>query len=144
MIHVVSMRRLHSGMTLIELLVVLVILGLNASIAGPKVINYFGDAKSPTAKIQIEQFGQTLDLFKLNVGRYPSTSEGLGALLQAPSGASNWAGPYLKGSNVPKDPWNNEYKYVAPGQHGPYDIISFGADGREGGEDESKDITSWQ
>jgi len=134
----------QQGMTLIELLVVLVILGLIASIAGPKVMNYFGDAKSRTAKIQIEQFGQTLDLFKLNVGRYPSTSEGLGALVQAPSGASNWAGPYLKTNSVPKDPWGNEYKYTSPGQHGPYDIVSFGADGREGGEGENKDLTSWE
>ncbi len=132
------------GMTLIELLVVLVILGLIGSIAGPKIMNYFGEAKSKTAKIQIEQFGQTLDLFKINVGRYPTTAEGLGALVQAPSGASSWAGPYLRTKNVPKDPWGNEYKYTSPGQHGPYDILSLGADGREGGEGENKDLTSWE
>lgn len=140
----VSGRYRQAGMTLIELLVVLVILGLIATIVGPKVMNYFGDAKSRTAKIQIEQFGQTLDLFRLNVGRYPTTSEGLTALVQAPSGASNWAGPYLRINSVPKDPWGNEYKYTAPGQHGAYDIVSFGADGREGGEGENKDIVSWQ
>ncbi len=144
MIQAVSPLRLQSGMTLIELLVVLVILGLIASIAGPKVMNYFGDAKSRTAKIQIEQFGQTLDLFRLNVGRYPTSAEGLNALMQAPSGTSNWAGPYLKGNSVPKDPWGNDYKYASPGQHGAYDIVSFGADGREGGEGENKDIASWQ
>lgn len=132
------------GMTLIEILVVLVILGLIASIAGPKFMSYFGEAKSKTAKIQIEQFGQTLDLFKISVGRYPSTAEGLGALAQAPSGVSNWTGPYLRTNSVPKDPWGNEYKYTSPGQHGPYDIVSLGADGREGGEGENKDITSWQ
>ncbi len=134
----------QKGMTLIELLVVLVILGLIASIAGPRVMNYFGEAKSKTADIQIKEFGQTLDLFKLSVGRYPTTSEGLGALVQAPSGVTNWVGPYLRKNTVPKDPWGNEYKYSSPGQHGPYDIVSFGADGREGGEGENKDIASWQ
>ncbi|MBI3148314.1 MAG: type II secretion system major pseudopilin GspG [Betaproteobacteria bacterium] len=131
------------GMTLIELLVVLVILGLIASIAGPKVMNYFGEAKSKSAKIQIEGFGQTLDLFKISVGRYPTTSEGLAALVQAPSGVSNWTGPYLRKDVLPKDPWNNDYKYTSPGQHGAYDIVSYGADGREGGEGENKDIHSW-
>lgn len=142
----VAKQRIHrqSGMTLIELLVVLVILGLIASIAGPKVMDYFGDAKSKSAKIQIESFAQTLDLFKISVGRYPTTAEGLAALVRAPSGVANWTGPYLRKDAVPKDPWGSEYKYVSPGQHGAYDIISFGADGREGGDGENKDIVSWQ
>lgn len=138
-----SARRL-AGITLIELLVVLVILGLIASIAGPMVLSRMGEAKSQTAKIQIEEFGQSLDLFKISVGRYPTTAEGLNALVQAPGGVTNWTGPYQKKSIVPKDPWGHEYKYVSPGQHGPYDIVSYGADGREGGEGENKDATSWQ
>lgn len=135
--------RLHSGFTLIELLVVLVILGLLASIAGPKVMNYLGGAKSDSAHLQIEEFGASLDLFKLETGRYPSTQEGLAALVQAPSGLTGWNGPYLKKKIVPKDPWGNEYHYASPGQHGAYDLSSLGADNREGGDGEDKDLTSW-
>ena len=131
------------GFTLIELLVVLVILGLLASLAGPKVISYLGGAKSDTAKLQIEEFGAALDLFKLETGRYPTTQEGLQSLVQAPSGLTGWNGPYLKKKLVPKDPWGNDYRYVAPGQHGLYDLSSLGADNREGGEGENKDLTNW-
>ena len=136
-------KRQH-GFTLIELLVVLVILGLLASLAGPKVISYLGGAKSDSAKLQIEEFGASLDLFKLETGRYPTTQEGLQALVQAPPGISGWNGPYLKKKMVPKDPWGNEYHYVSPGQHGSYDISSLGADNKEGGEGEDKDINSWE
>ena len=101
------------------------------------------DAFRP-AKIEIEQIGQTLDLFKLEVGRYPTSQEGLQALLSAPAGVNNWNGPYWKKATLPKDPWGNEYKYASPGQHGAYDIVSFGADGKEGGEGANKDITSWE
>lgn len=132
-----------AGFTLIELLVVLVILGLLASLAGPKVINYLGGAKSDSAKLQVEEFGASLDLFKLETGRYPSSQEGLQALVQAPSGLAGWNGPYLKKKAVPKDPWGNEYHYVSPGQHGQYDLSSLGADNREGGEGENKDVTNW-
>ncbi len=135
--------RWHRGFTLIELLVVLVILGLLASLAGPKVINYLGGAKSDSAKLQIEEFGASLDLFKLETGRYPSSQEGLQALVQPPSGLAGWNGPYLKKKVVPKDPWGNEYRYVSPGQHGAYDLSSLGADNREGGESENKDVSSW-
>jgi len=135
--------RREAGFTLIELLVVLVILGLLASLAGPKVIGYLGGAKSDSAKLQIEEFGASLDLFKLETGRYPTSQEGLQALVQAPSGLAGWNGPYLKKKTVPKDPWGNEYHYVSPGQHGLYDLSSLGADNREGGEGDNKDLTSW-
>lgn len=133
----------QQGFTLIELLVVLVILGLLASLAGPKVISYLGGAKSDSAKLQIEEFGASLDLFKLETGRYPTTQEGLQALVQAPSGLTGWNGPYLKKKAVPKDPWGNEYHYVSPGQHDLYDLSSLGADNREGGEGDDKDLTNW-
>lgn len=133
----------QQGFTLIELLVVLVILGLLASLAGPKVIGYLGGAKSDSAKLQIEEFGASLDLFKLETGRYPTSQEGLQALVQAPSGLTGWNGPYLKKKTVPKDPWGNEYHYVSPGQHDLYDLSSLGADNREGGEGDDKDLTSW-
>jgi general secretion pathway protein G len=132
------------GFTLIELLVVLVILGLLASLAGPKVISYLGGAKSDTARLQIEEFGVTLDLFKLETGRYPTTQEGLQGLVQSPPGLAGWNGPYLKKKTIPKDPWGNDYRYVSPGQHGSYDISSLGADNKEGGDSENKDILGWE
>ncbi len=135
-----------AGFTLLELLVVLVILGLLAGLAGPKVIDALGGAKSKDAKLQIQQFGQTLEMFKLDVGRYPTTQEGLQALVVAPSGVNNWNGPYIRTKIIPKDPWNNEYHYVSPGQHNTkeYDISSFGADNREGGDGENKDVNNWE
>ena len=137
--------RRGAGFTLIELLVVLFILGLIAGIAGPQVMNYLGDSKSKTAKLQIEEFGNALDLFKLDAGRYPNTQEGLQALVQAPpSVGDRWRGPYLKKKVVPKDPWGNDYRYDAPGKHGAFDILALGSDGREGGEGEAKDVASWE
>ena len=132
------------GFTLIELLVVLVILGLLASVAGPKVISYLGGAKSDTAKLQIEQFGSSLDLYKLETGRYPTSQEGMLALVQQPPGVTGWNGPYLKKKTLPKDPWGNDYHYASPGLHGSYDISSLGADNKEGGEGENKDINGWE
>lgn len=132
------------GFTLIELLVVLMILGLIAGVIGPRVVGYLGGAKSDTAKLQIEEIGASLDLYKLEVGRYPTTEEGLQALVQAPTGSTGWRGPYLKKKVVPKDPWGNPYRYASPGQHGPYDISSYGADNRQGGDGENKDILSWE
>lgn len=134
------------GFTLIELLVVLLILGMIAGIAGPQVMNYLGESKTKAAKLQIEEFGNSLDLFKIDVGRYPDSQEGLQALVQAPTGAGSdrWHGPYLRKKVVPKDPWGNDYKYTAPGSHGPYDIVALGADGREGGEGENKDVLGWE
>jgi len=137
-------RRAQRGFTLLELLVVLVILGLLAAVAGPQVMKHVGGAKSSTAKLQIDEFGAALDMYKLEVGRYPNTQEGLQALSEAPSGATNWNGPYLKKKTVPKDPWGNDYHFESPGQHGAFDIFSYGADNREGGEGEDKDVVNWQ
>jgi general secretion pathway protein G len=131
------------GMTLIEILVVLVLIGIVMGIVGGNYIGQGEKAKARAAKIEIEQIGQTLDLFKLEVGRYPTTQEGLQSLITAPAGVPNWNGPYWKKSTVPKDPWTHDYQYVSPGTHGAYDIISYGADGKEGGDGADKDITSW-
>jgi len=130
------------GMTLIEILVVLVLIGIVMGIVGSNFIGRGEKAKADAAKIDIGQIAQSLDLYKLEVGRYPTTQEGLQALISAPAGTTNWNGPYWKKSSVPKDPWGNEYKYSAPGQAGPYDITSLGADGKEGGEGVNKDITN--
>ncbi len=137
-------RRWQRGFTLIELLVVLVILGLLAGLAGPRIIDQLGGAKTKAARLQIEEFGSTLDIFKLETGRYLNTQEGLQALAQQPSGVTGWNGPYLKKKVVPKDPWGNDYRYTFPGQHGSYDIISLGGDNREGGEGENQDVNSWE
>jgi general secretion pathway protein G len=135
----------ESGMTLIEILVVLVLIGIVLGIVGGNFIGRGEKAKSDAAKIEIGQIGQALDLYKLEVGRYPTTQEGLQALVTAPSGASNWNGPYWKKAAIPKDPWGNEYKYTSPASGGgPYDILSYGADGKEGGEGANKDINSSQ
>ena len=130
-------------MTLIEILVVLVLIGIVLGIVGGNFIGRGEKAKADAAKIEIGQIGQALDLYKLEVGRYPSSQDGLQALIAAPPGVGNWNGPYWKKTAIPKDPWGNEYKYAAPGQHGAYDITSLGADGKEGGEGPDKDITSW-
>ncbi|MEJ2453198.1 MAG: type II secretion system major pseudopilin GspG [Candidatus Thiodiazotropha sp.] len=136
-------KRQQNGFTLIELLVVLVILGLLAGLVGPQVLRHLGGAKSDTAQLQISELGSGLDLYHLEVGRYPSSSEGLQALVEAPPSVDNWHGPYLKKSKVPKDPWGNDYVYQYPGDHGPYDLYSYGADNAEGGEGDNKDIVSW-
>ena len=130
------------GMTLIEILVVLVLIGIVLGIVGGNFIGRGEKAKADAAKIEIGQIGQALDLYKLEIGRYPSSSEGLQALVAAPAGASNWNGPYWKKAQIPKDPWGNEYRYTSPGQKGDYDIVSLGADGKEGGEGANKDISS--
>jgi general secretion pathway protein G len=138
-------KRRERGFSLLELLVVLVILGVIAGIFAPRFIGQAEKAKRSAAKLEIDQIGQSLDLYKLETGKYPTSQEGLAALVTAPSGMTNWNGPYLKKSGVPKDPWGNDYKYVSPGdQSRPYDIVSLGADGKEGGDGDGKDITSWQ
>ena len=131
------------GFTLIELLVVLVILGLLAGLVGPQVLRYTGSAKSDTARLQIEELGVGLDLYHLEVGRYPTSNEGLKALVEKPAGVSVWNGPYLKKKRIPSDPWNNEYHYISPGEQAMYDLYSLGSDNMEGGEDNDADIVSW-
>lgn len=133
-----------AGFTLVEMLVVLVIIGLLVGLVGPRVFNQLSDAKTKTAKIQIESFTNSLDLFFLDQGRYPSTAEGLGALVTKPANVTAWNGPYLRGAGLPKDPWNNAYIYRSPGQGRPYEIVSLGSDGREGGTDSAADVVSWQ
>jgi general secretion pathway protein G len=139
-----SARRIaQRGFTLVEMLVVITIIALIMSLVGPRVLNFLGESKVKAAKIQIESLTSALDLYSLDTGQYPSNSEGLTALMQRPGGVSNWNGPYLKGNTVPKDPWGRPYIYRAPGQHGAYDILSYGADGQEGGTGAASDIISW-
>ena len=133
----------ENGFTLIELLVVLVILGLLAGLVGPQVLRYLGGAKSDTTRLQIEELGAGLDLYHLETGRYPTTEEGLSALVEQPAGISNWNGPYLKKKTVPGDPWGNEYHYRSPGENGMYDLYSLGQDNMEAGEGDAADIVSW-
>jgi general secretion pathway protein G len=136
-------RRDERGFTLVEILVVITIIGLIMALVGPRVINYLGEAKVKAAKIQIQSFSSALDLYYLDAGRYPSSSEGLAALAQRPGGATTWNGPYLKGGVVPNDPWGRSYQYRSPGEHGAYDIVSYGSDGQEGGTGNAADIVSW-
>jgi len=133
----------NSGFTLIELLVVMIILGLLASVVAPKFFGKLGGSKQKITKAQIELFGSALDEFRLDNGRYPSTEEGLLALRDKPEDLENWAGPYLPKA-IPKDAWGHEYVYSSPGEHYDYDLISYGRDGEQGGEDEDSDIVSWE
>ncbi len=137
-------RPAAAGFTLIELLVVLVILGLLAGLVGPQVMKYLGDSKSKTAKLQIEDMSAALDLYRLEVGRYPNNSEGLVALVEDPGNAPNWNGPYLRKKTLPKDPWGYEYQYRSPGQNGVFDLYSLGSDNAEGGDGEARDVASWE
>ena len=137
-------RASERGMTLIEILVVLVLLAVIMSVVAGNYLGRGEKAKADAAKIEIGQIGQTLDLYKLEVGRYPTTQEGLQALISAPAGVSNWNGPYWKKNTVPKDPWGTEYRYASPASNAPYEIVSLGADGKEGGEGPNKDISSSQ
>jgi general secretion pathway protein G len=130
------------GFTLIELLVVMVILALLAALVGPKLFTKVGKGKQSAAKTQIELLGQALDSYRLDTGHYPSTSEGLNALVTN-TGATGWDGPYLKKA-LPNDPWGKPYQYQSPGTHGEYDLFSYGADGAPGGEGENKDVASWE
>lgn len=134
----------EAGFTLIELLVVMVILVLLASLVAPRVIGYLGSSRTKSAKVQIESLSTSLELFKLDTGRYPDGREGLAALVERPGNLPSWNGPYLKKDKVPLDPWGQPYIYRYPGQHGPFDILTLGADKKEGGQSEDQDITSWQ
>jgi len=132
------------GFTLVEILVVITIIGLIMALVGPRVLNYLAESKVKAAKIQIESLSSALDLFYIDVGRYPSTSEGLTALSQPPGGIQSWNGPYLRSGTVPNDPWGHSYVYRSPGEHGSFDIVSHGAHGVEGAADAASDIVSWQ
>jgi len=134
--------RNRKGFTLIELLVVMVILGMLAALVGPQIFGKVGKGKQSAARTQIEMLGQALDSYRLDTGKYPTTSEGLNALSTNP-GAEGWSGPYLKKA-VPNDPWQKPYQYQSPGSHGDYDLFSYGADGAAGGEGENKDVNSWE
>ena len=130
------------GFTLLELLVVMVIIGLLASYVGPKYFGQIGKSEIKTAQAQIDAFGKALDQYRLDTGHYPSTDLGLNALSARPANESKWAGPYLAKA-VPADPWGHAYQYRSPGEHGDYDLMSFGKDGQPGGTGEAADIVSW-
>lgn len=134
----------QTGFSLIELLVVLTIIALLGAVVGPQIISNLGSAKSGATKIQIEDFGAALDLFYLDNGRYPTTEEGLRALVTEPANLETWDGPYLKKRILPRDTWGNDYRYEAPGRNGPYDLYSYGADNTPGGEGENRDLVSWE
>lgn len=136
-------RKRQQGFTLIEILIVVIIIGVLASLVGPKLFGKVGGAKQKAAKAQIELLGTALDVFRLDVGRYPTTEEGLKTLREKPSGGDSWEGPYLP-KEIPVDPWGRAYVYKFPGEQGEYEIVSFGLDGAEGGEGENQDVVSWK
>ncbi len=134
--------RKEPGFSLIELLIVLAIIGMLAALVGPKLFGKVDEGKQKSAKAQVELFGTALDSFRLDVGRYPTTEEGLKALREKVSGAEGWKGPYVA-KELPNDPWGKSYVYKCPGDHGDYDLLSYGADGSEGGEGMNQDLVSW-
>ncbi len=130
-------------MTLLELLVVITVLGLLTAAVGTVALNYLGRAKTETTQLRIDQVSAGLDLFRLDMGRYPTEAEGLRALVEAPANAEKWQGPYLKKAEAIEDAWGSPFLYASPGQHGEVDIFSLGADKADGGEGENRDVTSW-
>jgi general secretion pathway protein G len=136
-----STRR-SAGFTLLELLVVMVIIGLLAGLVAPRYFDQIGKSNTKVAKAQINSLGKALDQYRLDVGVYPTTEEGLEALVTKPQNEPHWSGPYLQKA-VPLDPWGRPYQYHAPGEHGDYDLVSYGKDGQPGGVGESAAVTSW-
>jgi general secretion pathway protein G len=134
-------KRFH-GFTLLELLVVMVIIGLLAGYVAPRYFAQIGKSEVKAARAQIDAFEKALETYRLDTGHYPSTEQGLDALTKQPAGEPKWQGAYLKKA-VPLDPWSKSYTYQQPGQHGDYDILSYGRDGKSGGENEDADITNW-
>jgi general secretion pathway protein G len=132
-----------AGFTLIELLVVVVIIGLLASLVAPRYFGQVGKSNVNVARAQIDSLGKALDQYRLDVGSYPTSDQGLQALVTKPDGVDRWQGPYLQ-KGVPGDPWSRPYRYKAPGEHGDYDLYSYGADGQPGGTGENVDVTSWE
>jgi general secretion pathway protein G len=130
----------QAGFTLIELLVVLAIVALLAGLAAPRVIRYLGAAKSQTAEVQLRSVAQALELYRLEVGRYPTQAEGLAALVRRPANAPRWNGPYLERESGLVDPWNMPYQYRVPGRQGAFALFSLGADNAPGGEGENRDV----
>jgi general secretion pathway protein G len=141
--HFKKVLKNDKGFTLVELIVVVIIIGLLAGLVVPQFIKQEEKATAKAARAQIELLGTALDTFRLDVGRYPTTQEGLQALNQKPGGVDRWDGPYLK-KDVPPDPWGKPYIYKSPGDHGPYDITSLGADGIAGGQENNQDVNSWE
>lgn len=137
-------RARSRGFTLLEILVVLVILGMLASLVGPQVFKQLSGSKTRAAELQIQELSAALDLYRLEIGSYPNSGQGLDALISQPTGVSKWNGPYLKKSVIRKDPWGNDYKYRYPGQHGDFDLWSLGADAKDGGDGEDRDVRSWE
>jgi len=137
-------RKRERGFSLIELIIVLVILGLLAAVVGPKVYDKLARGKAEIAKIQIKEIEAALQLFSFEIGRYPNSNEGLEALIRNPGNMESWKGPYLNKAELPNDPWGKPYVYRCPGQHGDYDLFSYGPDGVEGGDGENADIVSWK
>lgn len=135
-------RDATGGFTLVELLVVLVIMSLVMGLVGPRVLGYLSSSRVRAAKLQIQSFSTALDLFYLDMGRYPTSSEGLAALARAPAGQGHWAGPYVQQATVPADPWGAPYEYRTPGRGKPYGVGSLGADGKAGGEGNDADIAN--
>ena len=136
-------KRNQAGFTLTELLVVLVIIGLLAALVGPVLYQRINPAKQSVAQAQISGFMTALDSYFVDTGQYPTTQQGLLVLRNKPDGIAKWKGPYLL-KEIPLDPWGNPYQYRSPGRNGGYEIVSLGADGKEGGENEYSDVTSWQ
>jgi general secretion pathway protein G len=143
MMKMLSPSRREAGFTLLELLVVLAILGLLAAIIGPQVLRFLSGAKTQTARVQIQNIVAALELYKLDVGHYPTQAEGLNALVTAPPSEAGWNGPYLKRETAIKDPWGEPYIYKNPGQHGEVDVLTLGSDKAEGGTGEAQDVGSW-
>ena len=137
-------HRIEEGFTLLELLIVMLIIGLLAAFVAPRMIGKVGKSKRTIAKAQIESLCTALETYKLDTDRYPNQEEGLNALIGQPANVDNWNGPYLAKKSVPKDPLRNDYVYIYPGNNGDYDIVAYGADGKEGGEGEDADVTSWE
>ena len=143
MTKILRRRRDDGGFTLLELLVVLAIMGLLAAIIAPQVLKYLGSSRTQTAKVQIQNVVAALELYRLDVGRYPTQEEGLNSVLVAPPAASGWNGPYLQRSAALTDPWGQPYLYRNPGKHGEIDVYSLGSDKQEGGTGEAADVGNW-
>ncbi len=137
-------RPAERGFTLLELLVVLAILGLLAAIVGPQVIKYLGSSKTQTAQVQVKNIAASLQLFRLDTGRYPTNEEGLKALVKAPASVPLWNGPYLPDEGAITDPWGKQYLLKTPGDHGEVDVFSLGSDGQAGGTGEARDVGNWK